>query len=57
MLTKKCFKWRFNQFTQLLMLSGVGPEKDLKIKELTLYTLEGVGQNLQDHLEPYSKRM
>ena len=39
---------------QLLMLSGVGPEKDLKDKGINvLHSLEGVGQNLQDHLETY----
>ena len=39
---------------QLLMLSGVGPEKDLKDKGINvIHSLEGVGQNLQDHLETY----
>ena len=36
------------------MLSGVGPEKDLKDKGINVvHSLEGVGQNLQDHLETY----
>ena len=39
---------------QILMLSGIGPqnhlgEMDIKVKQ----SLEGVGQNLQDHLETY----
>ena len=39
---------------QILMLSGIGPqdhlaEMDVEVKQ----TLEGVGQNLQDHLETY----
>ena len=39
---------------QLLMLSGIGPEKQLKENGIkVLKNLEGVGQNLQDHLETY----
>lgn len=39
---------------QLLMLSGVGPEKDLKTLNIpVVQDLAGVGQNLQDHLELY----
>ena len=39
---------------QILMLSGIGPQKhlvemDIQVKQ----NLEGVGQNLQDHLETY----
>ena len=39
---------------QILMLSGIGPQKhlvemDIQVKQ----SLEGVGQNLQDHLETY----
>jgi len=34
------------------MLSGVGPEKDLKDKGINVvHSLEGVGQNLQDHYQ------
>jgi len=37
---------------QLLMLSGIGPEKDLrKLDIATRLDLPGVGQNLQDHLQ------
>lgn len=37
---------------QLLMLSGVGPEAHLKDKGIhVLHKLEGVGQNLQDHID------
>jgi choline dehydrogenase len=39
---------------QLLLLSGVGPAKDLKDKGIEIiHDLEGVGKNLQDHLETY----
>ena len=39
---------------QLLMLSGVGPEKDLKDLGINIVkNLPGVGKNLQDHLETY----
>ena len=39
---------------QLLMLSGVGPADHLKkIGIKVLHNLEGVGKNLQDHLETY----
>ena len=39
---------------QLLMLSGVGPLNHLKDKGINVvHALEGVGQNLQDHLETY----
>jgi len=37
---------------QLLMLSGVGPEAELKRHDIPVVKkLEGVGQNLQDHLD------
>ncbi|PVH30442.1 GMC family oxidoreductase [Pararhodobacter oceanensis] len=37
---------------QLLMLSGIGPEAELKSHGIALqHALEGVGQNLQDHLD------
>lgn len=37
---------------QLLMLSGIGPEKELAAHGITvLHALEGVGENLQDHLD------
>ena len=40
------------QSPKLLMLSGIGPEAELKRNGIELrYKLEGVGQNLQDHLE------
>src|SRR5210317_1400539 len=39
---------------QLLLLSGVGPANDLKDKGIeVVHDLEGVGKNLQDHLETY----
>ena len=39
---------------QLLMLSGVGPAEHLKEKGIdVVHALEGVGKNLQDHLETY----
>ena len=39
---------------QLLMVSGVGPASHLKEKGIELiHNLEGVGKNLQDHLETY----
>ena len=39
---------------QLLMVSGVGPAEHLKEKGIeVLHSLEGVGKNLQDHLETY----
>ena len=39
---------------QLLMLSGIGPEKELKKHDIEqVEYLEGVGENLQDHLETY----
>ena len=39
---------------QLLMLSGVGPSQHLKDKGIdVVHNLEGVGKNLQDHLETY----
>ena len=39
---------------QLLMLSGVGPNHHLKDKGINvIQNLEGVGKNLQDHLETY----
>ena len=39
---------------QLLMVSGVGPTKHLKDKGINIvHNLEGVGKNLQDHLETY----
>ena len=38
----------------LLMLSGVGPAQHLKNKGIeVIHALEGVGKNLQDHLETY----
>ncbi len=38
----------------LLMVSGVGPAKHLKEKGIeVVHALEGVGKNLQDHLETY----
>jgi choline dehydrogenase-like flavoprotein len=37
---------------QLLLLSGIGPESDLKGKGISvLYDLPGVGENLQDHID------
>jgi choline dehydrogenase len=40
------------QSPKLLMLSGIGPEAELKRHDIELrHKLEGVGQNLQDHLE------
>ena len=39
---------------QLLMLSGIGPEAELKPQGIAVrHELPGVGQNLQDHLEVY----
>ena len=39
---------------QLLMLSGIGPAKELKKHGIPLkHALEGVGQNLQDHLDVF----
>ena len=39
---------------QLLMLSGIGPVEHLKEKGIKIILgLEGVGKNLQDHLETY----
>ena len=39
---------------QLLMLSGIGPSQHLKDKGIdVVHNLEGVGKNLQDHLETY----
>jgi choline dehydrogenase len=39
---------------QLLMLSGVGPSEHLKDKGIeVVHNLDGVGRNLQDHLETY----
>ena len=39
---------------QLLMLSGIGPSQHLKDKGIdVVHDLEGVGKNLQDHLETY----
>ncbi|XP_040572547.1 choline dehydrogenase, mitochondrial [Lepeophtheirus salmonis] len=39
---------------QLLMLSGVGPAQHLKEMDIPLVAdIQGVGQNLQDHLEVY----
>ena len=39
---------------QLLMLSGIGSSKDLYEHDIAIkQNLEGVGQNLQDHLETY----
>ena len=36
------------------MLSGVGPSEHLKDKGIeVVHNLEGVGRNLQDHLETY----
>src|SRR6056300_1536537 len=41
-------------YPQLLMLSGVGPSKHLKENGIeVVHNLEGVGRNLQDHLETY----
>ncbi|GCA51063.1 alcohol dehydrogenase [Sinorhizobium sp. KGO-5] len=40
------------QTPKLLMLSGVGPEDELKRHGIAVrHRLEGIGQNLQDHLE------
>lgn len=40
------------QSPKLLMLSGIGPEAELRRHGIgVLHRLEGVGQNLQDHLE------
>ncbi|RWR09232.1 sorbosone dehydrogenase [Sinirhodobacter populi] len=40
------------QTPKLLMLSGIGPEAELRRHGIALrHRLEGVGQNLQDHLE------
>ncbi|MBM7322170.1 GMC family oxidoreductase N-terminal domain-containing protein [Agrobacterium sp. S2] len=40
------------QTPKLLMLSGIGPEAELRQHGITVrHRLEGVGQNLQDHLE------
>ncbi len=40
------------QSPKLLMLSGIGPEAELRRHNIALkHRLEGVGQNLQDHLE------
>lgn len=40
------------QSPKILMLSGVGPETELKRHGIAItHRLEGVGQNLQDHLE------
>jgi len=40
------------QSPKLLMLSGIGPEKELQKHGIPIkHRLEGVGQNLQDHLE------
>ncbi len=40
------------QSPKILMLSGIGPEKELKSHGIqTNVALDGVGQNLQDHLE------
>ncbi|WDE06563.1 choline dehydrogenase [Thalassomonas viridans] len=37
---------------QLLMLSGIGPENELKQHNIEVkHALEGVGQNLQDHVD------
>lgn len=37
---------------QLLMLSGIGPEDDLRAHGIPVaHALQGVGQNLQDHLD------
>ena len=39
---------------QLLMVSGVGPGTHLKDKGIeTIHNIDGVGKNLQDHLETY----
>ena len=39
---------------QLLMLSGIGPEKELRNLDIKVHhNLNGVGKNLQDHLETY----
>jgi choline dehydrogenase len=39
---------------KILMLSGVGPEKELKDHDIKpVSVLNGVGENLQDHLETY----
>ncbi|MFL2899902.1 MAG: choline dehydrogenase [Candidatus Pelagibacterales bacterium] len=39
---------------QILMLSGVGPEEELKNHGINVISaLNGVGENLQDHLETY----
>ena len=39
---------------QILMLSGVGPEEELKNHDINIISaLNGVGENLQDHLETY----
>jgi len=39
---------------QILMLSGVGPEEELKNHGIKVISaLKGVGENLQDHLETY----
>ena len=40
--------------TQILMLSGVGPEEELKNHGIEVMSaVNGVGENLQDHLETY----
>lgn len=40
------------QTPKILMLSGIGPEKELQTHGLNVrVALEGVGENLQDHLE------
>lgn len=45
------------QSPKLLMLSGIGPEAELQRHGITVqHRLEGVGQNLQDHLEVGSIR-
>ena len=39
---------------QILMLSGIGPQNHLEEMDIQVkQSLEGVGQNLQDHLETY----
>ena len=39
---------------QILMLSGIGPEEELKNHGINVISaLNGVGENLQDHLETY----
>ena len=39
---------------QILMLSGIGPSNHLKENGIeVIHNLEGVGANLQDHLEVY----